>query len=262
MNFFVIIKKNISFILQFLWMERDFMKFFSEESSKKNKIFNEKRESYAAWKKELQEMNKPFFMIPTDFKNIFLKDISGGALKLFLFLGFYSKYNTGESWYTIEQVASFFEKDPRTIANWFKELEDRGLIFREQKGYMMKANTFLRPFGFRIVEIEAGNQTDYKNVLTDIEESLRLGYKPKLGLLLNYSFKEFTFLLVYQEGVEYPCSCFYNFNAETTKMLRAHLKKYNFPIDNFDIDSSINSSQNKRQTLYNYLLRYLDEQAM
>lgn len=238
------------------------MKFFSEELSKKNKIFGEHREEYAAWRKELQEINKPFFMIPSDFKHIFLKDISGGALKLFLFLGFHSKYNTGESWYTVEQVGAFFKKDPRTVANWFKELEDKGLIFRGQKGIMMKANTFLKPYGFRFDEMETGTYSDYKHVLLDLEESRAVDYKPTLGLLVNYSLKEYTFLLIYQNGTEYPCSCFYNFDAETMNALRVQVKKYNFPIDNFDIDSPIASSNNKQQTLYNCLIKYLDEQSM
>lgn len=238
------------------------MKFFSEELNKKNKIFGEQREQYAAWRSELQEINKPFFMIPSDFKHLFLQDISGGALKLFLFLGFHSKYNTGESWYTVEQVGAFFKKDPRTVANWFKELEDKGLIFRGQKGIMMKANTFLKPFGFKFDEMETGTYSDYKHVLLDLEESLAVDYKPVLGLLLNYGFKEYTFLLIYQDGTEYPCSCFYNFDAETIKPLRVKLKKYNFPIDNYDVDASIISLPNRKQAIYNYLMKYLDEQTM
>lgn len=238
------------------------MKFFSKELDKKNKIFGEQREDYTVWRNELQEINKPFFMIPSDFKHVFLKDISGGALKLFLFLGFHSKYHTGESWYTAEQVGNFFSKDPRTVANWFKELEDNGLIFRAQKGIMMKANTFLKPYGFKFDEIETGSDSDHNNVLQDLEESLSIGYKPILGLFLNHSLKEYTFILVYQDGTEYPCSCFYNFNIEKLKTLKIKLKKHNIRIDNFDIDSPIASSTNKKQTIYNNLIKYLDEQTM
>lgn len=201
-------------------------------------------------------------MIPSDFKHIFLKDLSGGALKLFLFLGFHSKYNTGESWYTNEQVAAFFEKDPRTVANWFKELEDMGLIFREQKGFMMKANTFLKPYGFYFEEIGIGESNNFKNVLLDVEESEKLNYKPILGLVLNHSLKEYTFLLVYQNGTEFPVSYFLSFDINSIKSLRIKMKKYNIPIDNYDIDISINESKNREQTLYKYLIKYLDEQTM
>ena len=238
------------------------MKFFSEDLQKKNKIFGQHREEFAEWRKDLKEINKPFFMIPSDFKHLFLKDLSGGALKLFLFLGFHSKYNTGESWYTVEQVGTFFGKDPRTVANWFKELEDKGLIFRRQKGIMMKANTFLKPFGFRFDEIETVIESDFEDVLRDVEESIDLKYKPVLGLLLNYALKEYTFLMVYQNGAEYPCSCFYNFDPETFKTLRIKLKKYNISFDNFDIDQDIDSATDKQHILYNALIKYLDEQSM
>lgn len=239
-----------------------FMDFFSKDLSQKNKIFNQKREDYMEWRNELQEINKPFFMIPTDFKHLFLKDLSGGALKLYLFLGFHSKYNTGESWYTVEQVGAFFDKDPRTVANWFKELEESNLIFRKQKGYMMKANTFLRPHGFRFDEIKTEGESNYEDVLIDLEESDLIDYKPVLGLILNYSFREYTFILVYQDDSEYPCSCFYDFDIESLRSLRIKSKKYNFSIDRFDIDSPISSSENKKQAIYNNLLKYLDEQSM
>lgn len=238
------------------------MRFFSEELVKKNKVFGVQKEQYSRWRNDLQEINKPFFMIPGDFKHIFLKDISGGALKLYLFLGFHSKYQTGESWYTVEQVAAFFDKDPRTVANWFKELEDRGLIFREQKGFMMKATTFLKPYGFRFDEIETGMESNEDDVMIDVEGSISLEYKPAFGLLLNYALKEYTFLLIYQNEKEYPCSCFYNFDVNKMKALRLKLKKFNLPIDNFDIDSPISSSKNKAQTIYNHLMKYLDEQTM
>lgn len=237
------------------------MRFFSKDLAKKNKIFSENKERYSKWRNDLQEINKPFFMIPSDFKHLFLKDISGGALKLYLFLGFHAKYQTGDSWYTVEQVAAFFNKDQRTVANWFKELQDMGLVFREQKGIMMKANTFLQPYGFRFDEFEHKEST-VEAVLVDVEESEKIDYKPVMGLILNYAFKEFTFLLIYQDGTEYPCSCFYNFDETQIKILRVKLKKYNIPIDNFDIDSPIQSAKNKKNMLYSYLLKYLDEQSM
>jgi DNA-binding transcriptional regulator YhcF (GntR family) len=238
------------------------MRFFTEELSKKNKIFSENKENYSKWRNELQDINKPFFMIPSDFKHLFLRDISGGALKLFVFLGFHAKYQTGESWYTADQVAAFFQKDPRTVANWFKELEDLGLIFREQKGFKMKATTFLKPYGFRFDEMETSIESTIKDVLVDVEESKKLSYRPVLCLILNYSFREYTLLLIYQDGAEYPCSTFFNFDEEQIKRLRVQLKKYNIPIDNFDVESSIQGSKNRSNAAYTNLLRYLDEQSM
>lgn len=238
------------------------MNFFSKDIKEKEEIFNQKKLDYAQWKDELQEINKPFFMIPTDFKHLFLKDISGGALKLFIFLGFHAKYQTGDTWYSASQIASFFEKDERTIANWFEELEKKGLIFREQKGYKMKANTFLRPYGFRFDEIQKDGNTNNRDVLIDVEESKKLSYKPKFGLMLNYAFEEFTFLLIYQEEQIYHCSCFYNFDFSDIKSLRHYIKTLNITMDMYDIDSSISLHKNRKSIIYKNLMNYLDEKSM
>lgn len=238
------------------------IKFFSKNIDEKNAIFSSHRAEYSEWRDELQEINKPFFMLPNDFKHLFLKDLSGGGLKLYLFLGFHAKYQTGESWYTVEQVATFFEKDPRTVSTWFKELEDKGLIFREQKGYMMRANTFLQPHGFRFDEMETGSESRLEDVLVDVEESKKVQYKPRMALLLNYALKEYTLLLIYQDGAQFHCSCFYDFNENQTKALRVKLKPLNIPIDNYDIEFPIETSKNRLHTLYVHLMKYLDEQSM
>ena len=75
-----------------------------------------------------------------------LKELSGNALKLYIYLGIYSKNETGESWHSVERIAEYFDCDKRTITRWFKELEDKELIFRVQKGYKRAANTFLKPY--------------------------------------------------------------------------------------------------------------------
>ena len=237
--------------------------FFLKTSDEKNKIFEELRTSYSQWKKEIQEMNKPFFAIHTDFKHQFLKDISGGALKLYLYLGFHAKYYTGELWHSSEEIALFFNKDQRTIGNWFKELEDAGLIFREQKGYRMKANTFLRPYGFNFTEIPYVKDTElaYKLVLQDIDTNRSLNLTPQFALILNYSFKEYTILVIYKEYETYHCSYFLDFNEAHIKLLRHHLKNLGIKSDNFDIDSSVTLAKNKKMSLYNNIIKYLDTEA-
>lgn len=238
------------------------MKFFSKEKEEKEEIFRENRLNYAKWREELQSLNKPFFMIPTDFKHLYLKDISGGAMKLFVFLGFHSKYATGESWYGLSEVAAFFGKDQRTVANWFQELEEIGLVFRGQQGFKMRANTFLQPYGFRFDEMIKDEDKGVNDVLVDLKASDNLGYKPKFGLLLNYAFQEFTLVICYQEEQLYHCSCFYNFNYNEINTLRKSLKGININIDIYDIESSVNSSKDKRLKVYNELMNYLDEASM
>ncbi|TBL75986.1 helix-turn-helix domain-containing protein [Paenibacillus thalictri] len=235
--------------------------FFLKSTSEKNKVFEELKESYGSWKKEIQAMNKPFFAIHSDFKQLFLKDLSGGALKLYLYLGFHAKYYTGELWHTSEEISSFFGKDQRTIGIWFKELEDRGLIFREQKGFRMKANTFLKPYGFTFTEINPINSNHLaSSIVQNIEASKKLGFNPQMVLILNHSLKEYTILVIYKNENNFICSYFLNFLESEIKILRYNLKNLSIKCDNLDIEHSLNSSKNKELSLYTLLQKYLDEE--
>jgi len=111
-----------------------------------NKEMEELRSNYARWKAFKKESGSTFFMIYTDFKDSHLKDISGGALKLYVYLCFHVNNFTGECWHSVDSIADFFGNDPRTVKGWFAELEDRKLIIRIQKGYKRIANTFLLPY--------------------------------------------------------------------------------------------------------------------
>lgn len=236
--------------------------FFLKSNSEKNKIFDELRISYSNWKKEMQEINKPFFAIHTDFKNLFLQNISGGALKLYVYLGFHAKHYTGELWHSSEEIAGYFNKDQRTINSWFKELEEMGLLFREQKGFRMKANTFLKPYGFKFNGIPFDHTADesYKQILLDIEMSKALDLSPQFALILNHSFKEFTVLIIYKEEEIYHCSYFLNFNESEIKILRYYLKNLGIRSDNFDIETSLIATKNKYLSLYSIIIQYLDSE--
>lgn len=240
------------------------MKFFSKELSEKNEIFSKYRVDHEHWRKDLQSMNKPFFMLPNDFKHLFLKDISGGALKLYLFLGFHSKYHTGESWYTNEEISYFFEKDSRTISNWFKELETAGLIFRAQKGVHMKANTFLKPYGFFINK----EQIHFGENLSEIEEDVKFSKErkliPEFALIMNYGLKELTLIIIYREpdSNRYTISCFFEFKFEKINEIRGILKKKNIRTDIHDLDYALKDTENMEIAIYNNLIKFLDEKAM
>lgn len=236
--------------------------FFLKKREEKEKIFEQKKASYAKWKDELKDINKPFFAIHTDFQYQYLKNISGGALKLYLYLGFKAKYKTGESWYSIEEISSFFEKDSRTVANWFKELQDIGLIYRAQDGFKRKATTFLRPYGFSFDVIDHKELYDIKDIIKNIEMNLELDYVPEFGLMLNYNFHEYIFILIFKEEQIYRCSCFFNFAADEVKLLKNELlKKYNIIVDNFDIANSSDIVPNKKGFIYKYLIKYLEEES-
>lgn len=236
------------------------MNFFSNPPEEKNKIFNEKKKEYSEWRDELQDLNKPFFAVHTDFKHIALREISGGALKLYMFLGFHSKYQTGESWYSEKEIANFFGKDQRTISNWFKELVDRGLIFREQKGFHMKANSFLRPYGFFFEEFSGGLDTDTQFVMNQIDKIQPHNFK--YAILLNYVLKEYTLVLINELDAKYQCLCFFDIDYTEIKSLRLALQKRFIHMDNYDVDYSLSSSKNRTMSIYNHLLKYLDGESI
>lgn len=104
------------------------------------------RLEYEQWRDYNKKNDVGFFQIFNTFKSSHLADISGGALKAYIYFGIHAKNKTGESWHSTEVMSEFFNVDVRTIKKWIKELEDRGLIARIQKGYKRVANTFLLPY--------------------------------------------------------------------------------------------------------------------
>jgi len=121
---------------------------------------DELRDNHRSWKKERQTQKSSFFMVYTDFMDLYLKDVSGGALKLYLFLGFHVNSFTGECWVSTEKIADFFGNDPRSVRKWISELESLGLIKRIQMGFKRVSNTFLLPY-WKSVEssIDINNET-------------------------------------------------------------------------------------------------------
>jgi len=119
------------------------------ESRKKltNKALGEiASNKYKKWKKKSLEDGGYFVIFNTFKDDYYLRDISGGAVKLFLFFGLSGKNDTGESYYTVEELAAYFKKSKRTIESWIKELENRFLIKRMQKGLNSVAYTYLLPY--------------------------------------------------------------------------------------------------------------------
>jgi len=101
------------------------------------------KENYAIWKqKGLDEHG--FFIIFNGFlENDLLQKISGGALKLYVFLGIKSDNKTGESFYTISYMADYFKVSERAISKWISELESFNLIIRYQLKFNGVSHTYL-----------------------------------------------------------------------------------------------------------------------
>lgn len=122
------------------------------ERKYKGKIYYEKemellKQNYKLWRENNRKQNAPFFVVYKDLQHKYLKELSGGAVKLFLYLGFHINTFTGECWVSSKTIAEYFGNDERTVKKWFNELEEKGLIVRIQTGYRRVANTFLLPYG-------------------------------------------------------------------------------------------------------------------
>jgi len=109
------------------------------------KTENAKR-NYAKWKENAINENGFFIIFNGFVESKILKNINGNALKLYIFFGVHSKNSTGESFYSIKEIAAYFNKSERTISNWIKELEKMYLIERYQLTYDEVAHTYLQPY--------------------------------------------------------------------------------------------------------------------
>ena len=122
------------------------------KKKKKDYIIGYKKR-YEAWKKDALNQSG-FFVIFNGFleekQNIsnkaLLQEISGGALKLYIFLGIKSNNFTGESYYSIKSISEYFNKSERTINNWIHELEKLNLIYRAQLKYNGVSHTYLQTY--------------------------------------------------------------------------------------------------------------------
>jgi len=104
------------------------------------------KRDYKDWKK-LYIDTKGWIPIFNTFKDDFLlRELSGNAVKLYLYLGLHAKNETGECWVAIDTMAKYFDKSPRTISGWIKELENAHLIKRMQFEKNGVSYTFLRPY--------------------------------------------------------------------------------------------------------------------
>jgi Helix-turn-helix domain len=103
------------------------------------------RSRHSKWRTENFQNKEGFFPIFKGFE-YYLPKMSSGAVSLFVYLGLNSNNTTGECYHDLERISKFFNKTPRTINSWFKELEDIGLIERFQLKLNGVSHTFIVPY--------------------------------------------------------------------------------------------------------------------
>lgn len=114
------------------------------DKTKRNKATHLRKE-HSQWRDTNFSNKSGFFPVFQDFKDL-LSKLSGGAVSLFLYLGLHSNNQTGECFHSIDKIAKFFNKSPRTISKWIDELKEVKLIERLQLEINGPAHTFIRPY--------------------------------------------------------------------------------------------------------------------
>lgn len=126
------------------------------------------KNNYNAWKNEGLSQGG-YFIIFNGFQHSNkLKNISGNALKLYVYLGINSNSKTGEVWHSNTTIAKYFNKSERTIRGWMKELEDLNLIKRMQLEFNGNSHTYLQTYSMS-TEIENTEIFKYKYRLKSLE---------------------------------------------------------------------------------------------
>lgn len=120
-----------------------------------------KENEYAEWKKEALQTYGYFPVFKPFKEEFFLKNLSGNAVKLYIFLGLMSGNENGKTWVSIETMSNYFNKSKRTISLWLKELEEVRLIERMQMEPNGVAFTFLKPYGWGHLKTEQCEQEDF-----------------------------------------------------------------------------------------------------
>lgn len=91
------------------------------------------KDGYQAWRDEMKEGKTGFFPVFTNQMRPYLKDVSGNAIRLYIYLGIHSNNMTGEVIGTnVRMMEQFFDCSVRAVQNWLTELEKAKLIRRIQ----------------------------------------------------------------------------------------------------------------------------------
>lgn len=159
---------------------------------KNNKQYSKAlRINYENWKKDSLS-NTGYFIIFKGFKDTNkLKNISGNAMKLYVYLGLNSNNLTGEVWHSNATIAKYFDKSERTIRLWMQELESLNLIKRLQINFNEESHTFLQGYSnldsyydsekyayrYRLKDLQIRKLVDLNIYEKDISRAIKVNFK-------------------------------------------------------------------------------------
>lgn len=109
------------------------------------------KDQWRHWNATNKDMESVSFSIFKEFGESHLKHLSGGACKLYIFLGLKSR-STGESWCSVKRMSDELGVTPRTVDGWLHELEGRGLILKDS---LRKTSiSYLLPYSINMINMK------------------------------------------------------------------------------------------------------------
>lgn len=164
------------------------------------------KENYKQWKNNMDknQVGANFFILYKDFEK-YLRRISPGALKLYLFYGFSSNNETGVSWHGIDSISNYFGVSEKTINNWNKELINEGLIFRLNKDNKRNKITYLLPLSMTLItltDLEICKSDSFKIVMGELKKVFHLyQWRQNEEDINKYDTPYHTSILVFEKAI-------------------------------------------------------------
>lgn len=243
------------------------------------------RDQYSNWKFNMDKNNTgaKFFILYKDFED-HLKDISSGALKLYLYYGFSSKNETGESWHSIDTISSYFNVSEKTINNWNNELIERGLIYRLSRGNSLNKVTYLMPFTMNYLKLKDNsilNNIHFNQIYGRQFKAFHL-FQWRQGENSSFNIPYHTCILIYKKDIprskdhytafEIDINHLYKDICIDESVLKNDIYNFDSPLDyhalgiNLDVDVkgiAINTQYNlkRRKIIYDLVKELNDEQT-
>lgn len=125
--------------------------------NKSNYSIIELEEIYTTWINTCKKSIEPFFILHKKFMEYWCF-LSPGAIKLYIYFGIYMDKKKGFFYRSLDTIANNLNVSKRSISKWFKELEERNLIKRQQLFFNSSSCTYMTP----LIDID---KHEFKNQL-------------------------------------------------------------------------------------------------
>ena len=215
------------------------------------------RNQYSQWKSNMDKkhIGANFFILFKDFDK-HLRDISSGALKLYLYYGFHAKNDTGESWHSIDTIRKYFDVSEKSINNWNNELIERGLIKRLSKGKSLNKTTYLLPFSMNYIHIKSidiFNSPDFNSVYGNVHKVFHLfQWRQNDDNSNNFETPYHTCVVVYEKEIlkgdnhftafEFDLNGLFNSKCISENNISSEIYTFTSPLVGADIGINISDS--------------------